>query len=64
MRGRMFLEADAGRAVALIKLRQFAEFIAREVATSHGLLHVNNVSFDEVLRLAAARDLRRSHAPS
>lgn len=35
---------------ALIKLRQLAEFIAKEVAARHGLLPTSSVSFDEVLR--------------
>ncbi|MFK4635466.1 hypothetical protein ABIF02_007993 [Bradyrhizobium elkanii] len=34
----------------LIKLRQLAEFLAKEVAARHGLLPASNVSFDEVLR--------------
>jgi type I restriction enzyme R subunit len=34
----------------LIKLRQLAEFIAKEVAARHGLLPSNAVTFDEVLR--------------
>lgn len=55
MRERMFLEADAGCAVELIKLRQLAEFIAKEVAARHGLLPVNNVSFDEALRTLRLR---------
>ena len=35
---------------ALIKLRQLAEFIAKEVAARHGLLPSNSASFDDVLR--------------
>jgi type I restriction enzyme R subunit len=35
---------------ALIKLRQLAEFMAKDVAARHGLLPSNLVTFDEVLR--------------
>lgn len=34
----------------LIKLRQFAEFIAKDVAARHGLLPSQTVTFDDVLR--------------
>src|SRR4051794_38372145 len=35
---------------ALIKLRQLAEFLAKEVAARHGLLPKSSITFDEVLR--------------
>jgi type I restriction enzyme R subunit len=50
LRERMFLEADVGCAVELIKLRQLSEFIAKEIAARYGLLPANNGSFDEALR--------------
>src|SRR5215813_3921810 len=40
---------------SLIKLRQLAEFLAKEVAARHGLLPKNNVTFDEVLRTLRLR---------
>jgi len=40
---------------SLIKLRQLAEFLAKEVAARHGLLPTNNVTFDEVLRTLRLR---------
>jgi type I restriction enzyme R subunit len=42
---------------ALIKLRQIAEFIAKDVAARHGLLPANSVSFDEVLRTLKLKSL-------
>lgn len=39
----------------LIKLRQLAEFLAKEVAARHGLLPANNATFDEVLRTLRTR---------
>src|SRR6185437_1971024 len=35
---------------ALIKLRQLGEFLAKDVAARHGLLPLDSVGFDEVLR--------------
>src|SRR3954470_22099879 len=40
---------------ALIKLRQLAEFLAKEVAARHGLLPSSKVTFDEVLRTLRLR---------
>lgn len=40
---------------ALIKLRQFGEFIAKDVAARQGLLPAAAVSFDDVLRTLKAR---------
>lgn len=40
---------------ALIKLRQLGEFLAKEVAASHGLLPVGGASFDDVLRTLRVR---------
>ncbi len=42
---------------ALIKLRQLAEFIAKEVAARHGLLPSSAASFDEVLRTLKLRSI-------
>src|SRR3954471_17267768 len=41
----------------LIKLRQLAEFLAKEVAARHGLLPSNAVTFDEVLRTLKIRSI-------
>jgi type I restriction enzyme R subunit len=41
----------------LIKLRQLAEFLAKEVAARHGLLPSNAVTFDEVLRTLKVRSI-------
>jgi type I restriction enzyme R subunit len=41
----------------LIKLRQLAEFLAKEVAARHGLLPSNAVTFDEVLRILKIRSI-------
>ena len=41
----------------LIKLRQLAEFLAKEVAARHGLLPSNAVTFDEVLRTLKTRSI-------
>jgi type I restriction enzyme R subunit len=35
---------------ALIKLRQFAEFIAKDIAAHHAILSVGSANFDDVLR--------------
>src|ERR1700681_39516 len=43
----------------LIKLRQLAEFLAKEVAARHGLLPSNAVTFDEVLRTLKIRSILR-----
>ncbi|WP_375157684.1 DEAD/DEAH box helicase family protein [Bradyrhizobium sp. RDT46] len=40
---------------ALIKLRQLAEFLTKEVAARHGLLPSSNITFDEVLRTLRLR---------
>jgi type I restriction enzyme R subunit len=40
---------------ALIKLRQLAEFMAKEVAARHGLLPSNAATFDDVLRTLKLR---------
>jgi type I restriction enzyme R subunit len=42
---------------ALIKLRQLAEFIAKDVAARHGLLPKVEVTFDEALRALRTRSL-------
>lgn len=42
---------------ALVKLRQFSEFIAKEVAARHGALSDPNTPFDDVLRLLRAKDI-------
>jgi type I restriction enzyme, R subunit len=41
----------------LIKLRQLAEFLAKEVAARHGLLPSNAVTFDEILRTLKIRSI-------
>lgn len=41
----------------LIKLRQLAEFIAKEVAARHGLLPSNAATFDDVLRTLKVRSI-------
>jgi Domain of unknown function (DUF4145) len=41
----------------LIKLRQLAEFLAKQVAARHGLLPSNAISFDEVLRTLKLRSI-------
>lgn len=41
----------------LIKLRQLAEFLAKEVAARHGLLPSNAVTFDDVLRTLKVRSI-------
>lgn len=40
---------------ALIKLRQLGEFIAKEVAATHGLLPSSSTTFDDVLRTLRVR---------
>jgi type I restriction enzyme R subunit len=40
---------------ALIKLRQLAEFIAKDVAARHGLLPTASITFDEILRTLKVR---------
>ena len=42
---------------ALIKLRQFAEFTAKDVAARHGLLASGSPSLDDVLRVLRARSV-------
>jgi type I restriction enzyme R subunit len=42
---------------ALLKLRQLAEFIAKEVAARHALLPATSISFDEVLRTLKLRSI-------
>jgi type I restriction enzyme R subunit len=42
---------------ALIKLRQLGEFIAKDVASRHGLLPKYSVTFDEVLRALKLRSV-------
>src|SRR5713226_762811 len=42
---------------ALIKLRQLAEFIAKDVAARHGLLPSYSITFDEVLRTLKLRSV-------
>ena len=42
---------------ALIKLRQFGEFLAKDVAARHALLVNPAASFDDVLRLLGARSI-------
>ncbi|MGE6784419.1 type I restriction-modification system endonuclease [Ensifer adhaerens] len=42
---------------ALVKLRQFAEIIAKEVAARQALLIDSRMSFDEVLRILRARSI-------
>lgn len=42
---------------ALIKLRQFAEFIAKDVAARHALLPQPSVTFDEILRTLKIRTI-------
>jgi type I restriction enzyme R subunit len=49
---RYFAEDPPG---ALIKLRQLGEFLAKEVAASHGLLPTGGASFDDVLRTLKVR---------
>jgi type I restriction enzyme, R subunit len=41
----------------LIKLRQLAEFLAKQVAARHGLLPSNAISFDEVPRTLKLRSI-------
>ncbi|WP_342708779.1 type I restriction-modification system endonuclease [Bradyrhizobium sp. B124] len=41
----------------LIKLRQLAEFIAKDVAARHGLLPTSSATFDEVLRSLKVRSI-------
>jgi type I restriction enzyme, R subunit len=43
--------------LALFKLRQLGEFIAKDVAARHGLLPSNSVSFGDVLRTLKVRQL-------
>ena len=40
---------------ALIKLRQLAEYLAKEVAARHALLPAANVTFDDTLRALKVR---------
>jgi type I restriction enzyme, R subunit len=42
---------------SLMKLRQFGEFLAKDVAARHGLLPDTAASFDDVLRLLRARSV-------
>lgn len=42
---------------ALIRLRQFAEFMAKDVAARHGLLPTQTIAFDDVLRTLRARSI-------
>ncbi|RFC62262.1 type I restriction-modification system endonuclease [Fulvimarina endophytica] len=42
---------------ALFRLRQFGEFMAKEVAARHALLRERSPSFDETLRLLKMRDV-------
>ncbi|MGZ9723428.1 type I restriction-modification system endonuclease [Rhizobium miluonense] len=44
---------------ALVKLRQFAELIAKEVAARQALLTNNKMSFDEILRILRTRSVLR-----
>ena len=44
-------------AAALIKLRQFGEFLAKDVAARHALLPNPSISFDDVLRTLRARSV-------
>ena len=41
----------------LVKLRQFAEFLAKDVAARHALLPNGRAGFDEVLQLLGARSV-------
>lgn len=41
----------------LIKLRQFAEFMAKDVAARHGLLPSSTATFDDVLRTLKVRSI-------
>ena len=49
---RYFHDDAAG---ALIKLRQMAEFLAKEIAARHALLPTNQASFDDILRWLTLR---------
>lgn len=51
---RYFLTDPSG---TLIKLRQFAEFTAKDIAAHHALLPSSTVSFDDVLRALKARSI-------
>lgn len=42
---------------ALVKLRQLAEFLAKDVAARHGLLPATSASFDDVLRALKLRNV-------
>ena len=42
---------------SLFKLRQFGEFLAKEIAAAHGLLTGTSLTFDEVLRNLKAREI-------
>lgn len=42
---------------SLFKLRQLGEFLAKEIAATHGLLPATSLSFDDVLRNLKARDI-------
>ena len=51
---RYFLNDPPG---TLIKLRQFAEFTAKDIAAQHALLPSSAASFDDVLRALKARSV-------
>lgn len=51
---RYFVDDPPG---ALIKLRQFGEFLAKDVAATHGLLPSSSASFDDVLRALRTRSI-------
>jgi type I restriction enzyme, R subunit len=42
---------------ALIKLRQFAEFTAKDIAARQALLRTQHVTFDDVLRALRAQSI-------
>jgi type I restriction enzyme, R subunit len=44
-------------AAALVKLRQFGEFLAKDIAARHAMLPDPTISFDDVLRALRARSI-------